>query len=206
MFGEVWTAKKYVTCWNIITYNNMDIKWLHPVWKEFLDTVNTVVLTRYWKPLIIVLLDIQCFFQSGSECGPWTKIIGNSCLIIQIINLDFFMILFICNVSQWWTIYWCALLRGQVSKHAPLLSVCLAGDWRTPAHQWLCRFHSVLWILGVWFMTTKDVWLMNEYRFHPIFLVVFFRYCVIVYVFKCFSEFWHLFWSWISYLIHFNIF
>jgi hypothetical protein len=29
------------------TYKNMDIKLLHPVWKDFLDTVNTVVLTGY---------------------------------------------------------------------------------------------------------------------------------------------------------------
>jgi len=42
----------------------MDVKLLHPVWKDFLDTVNTVVLTGYWKRL----------FQSGSECGAWTKI------------------------------------------------------------------------------------------------------------------------------------
>ena len=67
----------------------MDIKLLHPVWKDFLDNVNTVVLTEYWKQLIIFLFDLQCFFQSGSECGPWTKIIGNSCLVIQKIHLDF---------------------------------------------------------------------------------------------------------------------
>jgi hypothetical protein len=64
-------------------------------------------LTGYWKQLIISLFDIQCFFQSGS----WTKIIGNSCLVIQKIHLDFFMIFFIYNVSQWWNIYWCALWR-----------------------------------------------------------------------------------------------
>ena len=72
----------------------MDVKLLHPVWKDFLDTVNTVVLTGYWKQLIIFLFDIQCFFQSGSECGPWIKIIRNSCLVIQKIHLDFFMIFF----------------------------------------------------------------------------------------------------------------
>ena len=58
-------------------------------------------------------------------------------------------------------------------------------------------------LLGIWLMTTKDVRLKNEYRFHPIFLVIFFinvflyyrciqgshlffRYFVIVFVFKCF--------------------
>ena len=46
----------------------MDVKLLHPVWKDFLDTVNTVVLSGYRKQLIIFLFDIQCFFQSGSEC------------------------------------------------------------------------------------------------------------------------------------------
>jgi hypothetical protein len=85
ILGEVLTAKKYAICWNITTYKNMDVKLLHPVWKNFLDTVNTVVLTRYWKQLIIFLFDVQCFFQSGSECGPWT----NSCLVIQKIHLDF---------------------------------------------------------------------------------------------------------------------
>jgi hypothetical protein len=92
LFGEVWSAQIYAICWNITTYKNMDVKLLHPVWKDFLDTVNTVVLTWYWKQLIIFLFDIQCFFQSGSECGPWTKIIGNSCLVILKIHLDFFMI------------------------------------------------------------------------------------------------------------------
>jgi hypothetical protein len=67
----------------------MDVKLLHPVWKDFLDTLNTVVLTGYRKQLIIFLFDTQCMFQSGSECGPWTKIIGNSCLVIKKINLDF---------------------------------------------------------------------------------------------------------------------
>ena len=67
----------------------MDVKLLHPRWKDFLDTVNTVVLTGYWKQLIILLFDLQCFFQSGSECGPWTEIIGNSCLVIQKIHFDF---------------------------------------------------------------------------------------------------------------------
>jgi hypothetical protein len=56
-------------------------------------------LTGYWKQLIIFLFDIQCFFQSGSECGPWTKIIGNSCLVIQKIHLDFLWFFFF-NVSQ----------------------------------------------------------------------------------------------------------
>jgi hypothetical protein len=50
----------------------MDVKLLYPVWKDFRDTVNTVVLAGYLKQLIIFLFDIQCFFQSGSECGPWT--------------------------------------------------------------------------------------------------------------------------------------
>jgi len=27
----------------------MDVKLIHPVWSDFLDTVNTVVLTGYWK-------------------------------------------------------------------------------------------------------------------------------------------------------------
>ena len=75
----------------------MDVKLLHPRWKDFLDTVNTVVLTGYWKQLIIFLFDLQCFFQSGSECGPWTKMIGNSSLVIQKIHLVFFMIFFIFN-------------------------------------------------------------------------------------------------------------
>ena len=66
----------------------MDVKLQYPVWKDFLDTVNTVVLAGYLKQLIIFLFDIQCFFQSGSECGPWTKILGNSCLVIQKIHLD----------------------------------------------------------------------------------------------------------------------
>jgi hypothetical protein len=64
------------------------------------------------KQLIIFLFDIQCFFQSGSECGPWTKIIGNSCLVIQKIHLDIVYDFFIYNVSQWWNIYWYALLQG----------------------------------------------------------------------------------------------
>ena len=62
---------------------------------------------RYWKQLIIFLFDIQCFFQSGSECRSWTKIIGTSSLVIHKIHLDLFMIYCICNVIQW-----CALLRG----------------------------------------------------------------------------------------------
>jgi hypothetical protein len=33
--------------------------------------------------------------------------------------------------------------RDKFSR-APLLSVCLSGDWRTLAHQWLCRFRCVL--------------------------------------------------------------
>jgi hypothetical protein len=66
----------------------MDVKLLYPVWKDFLDTVNTVVLVGYLKQLIFFLIDIQCVFQSGSECGPWTKILGNSCLVIQEIHLD----------------------------------------------------------------------------------------------------------------------
>jgi hypothetical protein len=76
----------------------------------------------YWFPWymhqshtgISRLFDIQCFFQSGSECGPWTKIIGNSCLVIQKIHLDFSWF-FIFNVCQWWNIYWCtcALLSLQ---------------------------------------------------------------------------------------------
>ena len=89
IFGKVLTAKKHVICWNITTYKNMDVKLLHPAWKDFLDTVNSVVLTGYWKQLIIFLFDIQCLFQGGSECGRWTKIIGNSCLVIQKIHLDF---------------------------------------------------------------------------------------------------------------------
>jgi hypothetical protein len=48
----------------------MDVKLLYPVWKDFLDTVITVVLVGYLKQLIIFLFDIQCFFQSGSECEP----------------------------------------------------------------------------------------------------------------------------------------
>jgi hypothetical protein len=30
------------------------------------------------------------------------------------------------------------------NKNNNLLSVCLSCDWRTLAHQWLCRFHCVL--------------------------------------------------------------
>ena len=67
----------------------MDVKLLHPVWKDFLDTVNTVVFTGYLEQLIIFIFEIQCFFQSGSECGPWNKIIGNRCLVIQKIHLNF---------------------------------------------------------------------------------------------------------------------
>jgi hypothetical protein len=50
--------------WTTNIYKNMDVKLLHPVWKDFLDTVNTVVLTGYWKQLIIFLFDIQCMFQN----------------------------------------------------------------------------------------------------------------------------------------------
>jgi hypothetical protein len=57
IFGEVLTAKKHVICWNITTYKNIDVKLLHPVWKDFPDTVNTVVLTGYRKQLIIILFD-----------------------------------------------------------------------------------------------------------------------------------------------------
>jgi hypothetical protein len=116
IFGGVLAANEYVICWNINTYENMDVKLLHPVWKDFLDTVNTVVSTGYWKQLIIFLFEIQYFFQSGSECGSWTKMIGNSSFAIHKIHLGLFMIFFIFNVIQWWNIYWCALLRGSVSK------------------------------------------------------------------------------------------
>jgi hypothetical protein len=37
----------------------MDVKLLYPVWKDFLDTVITVVLVGYLKQLIIFLFDIQ---------------------------------------------------------------------------------------------------------------------------------------------------
>jgi hypothetical protein len=47
IFGEVLAAKKHIICSNITTYKNMDVKLIHPVWKDFLDTVNTVVLTGY---------------------------------------------------------------------------------------------------------------------------------------------------------------
>ena len=116
IFGEVLTAKKHVICWNITTYKNIDVKLLHPVWKDLLDTV---ILTRYWKQLIIFLFDIQCFFQSGSECGPWTKIIGNSFLVIQKIHLDFLLFFYlqcksmveyilVCPLQQWTEqcVYW----------------------------------------------------------------------------------------------------
>ena len=66
----------------------MDVKLIHAVWSDFLDTVNTVVLTDI-ENMIISFFDIQCFFQSGSECGSWSKIIGNSGLVIQKIHLDF---------------------------------------------------------------------------------------------------------------------
>ena len=79
----------------------MDVKLLHPVWKDFLDTV---ALTGYWKQLIIFLFDIQCLFQSGSECGAWTKIIGNSCVLLSRKFIWIFNDLFIYNVSQWWNI------------------------------------------------------------------------------------------------------
>jgi hypothetical protein len=55
IFGEVSAAEKHVICWNITAYKNMDVKLLHPVWKDFLDTVNTVVLTGYWKRFTDVL-------------------------------------------------------------------------------------------------------------------------------------------------------
>ena len=88
IFGEDLTAQ-HIICWNITTHKSMDVKLLHPVCKDFLDTVNTVVLTGYWKHMIIFFFDIQCFFQRGSECGSWIKIIENRCLVIQKIHLDF---------------------------------------------------------------------------------------------------------------------
>ena len=103
IFGEVWTAKIYAICWNITTYKNMDVKLLHPMWKDFLDTVYNVVLTGYWKQLIILLLDIQCFFQRGSTCVPWTKIIGNNCLVIHTIDLDcllFYLLLYMYSLCM----------------------------------------------------------------------------------------------------------
>jgi hypothetical protein len=94
----------------------MDIKLLHPVWKDFLDTVNTIVLTGYWKQLIIFLFDKQCLFQSGSECGPWKKIIGNSCLVIQKIHLDFLWFFYLQCKSMVEYILVCPLKRGCASK------------------------------------------------------------------------------------------
>jgi protein gp37 len=40
IIGQVLTAKKHVICWNITTYKNMDVKLLHPVWKDLLDTMS----------------------------------------------------------------------------------------------------------------------------------------------------------------------
>jgi hypothetical protein len=106
----------------------MDVKLLHPVWKDFLDTVNTVVLTGYWKQLIIFLFDIQCFFQSGSECGPWTKIIGNSCLVIQKINLDFLWLFYLQCKSMVEYILVCSLKGGCASKFSGFVSMVTASD------------------------------------------------------------------------------
>ena len=49
----------------------MDVKLLHPVWKDFLDTVNTVVLTGYLKQLIF-LFDIHFSFKvdQNVDLGP----------------------------------------------------------------------------------------------------------------------------------------
>ena len=117
IFGVVLTAKKtHVICWNITTYINMDVKLLRPVWKDLLDTVNTVVLTEYWKQLIIFLFDIQCFFQSGSECGPWTKIIGNSCLCYPKNSFRFFMIFYLQCKSMVEYILMCPLEWIQVLR------------------------------------------------------------------------------------------
>ena len=100
----------------------MDVKLLHPVWKDFLDTVNTVVLTGYWKQLIIFLFDIQCMFQSGSECGPWTKIIGNSCLVIRKIHLDFLWFFYLQCKSMVEYILVCPL-RGSAGRVCHLENV-----------------------------------------------------------------------------------
>ena len=50
----------------------MDVKLLHPVWKDFMDTVNTVVLTGYWKQLIIFYLIYNVCFKvdQNVELGP----------------------------------------------------------------------------------------------------------------------------------------
>ena len=125
IFGEVWTAKKYVICWNITTYKNMDVKLLHPRWKDFLDTVNTVVLTGYWKQLIFFLFDLQCFFQSGSECGPWIKMIGNICLVIQKIHL-FFLWFFLFSMVDY--ILVCSLKGVCAKKYPGFVSMVTASD------------------------------------------------------------------------------
>ena len=127
IFGEVFTAKKYVICWKITTYKNMDVKLLHPVWKDFLDTVNTVVLTGYWKQLIIFLFDIHCFFQSGSECGPWIKIIGNSCLVIQKIHLDLLWYFYFQCKSMVEYILVCSLIY--IVYRGVLLERCFCYTW-----------------------------------------------------------------------------
>jgi hypothetical protein len=107
--------------------------------KDFLDTVNTVVLTGYWKQLIIFLFDIQCMFQSGSECGPWTKIIGNSCLVIHLTKYDRINCKKYHNqetTEKKFQSSWCSILyyfRG--------LSQCgLAGLLMCPLNSWLFSY------------------------------------------------------------------
>jgi hypothetical protein len=48
-----------------------------------------VIIFQQMTYFFAVQIDIQYFFQSGSEFGPWTNIIGNSCLVIQTIHLYF---------------------------------------------------------------------------------------------------------------------
>jgi hypothetical protein len=127
----------------------MDVKLLHPVWKDFLDTLNTVVLTGYRKQLIIFLFETQCMFQSGSECGPWTKIIGNSCLVIQKINLDFKWFFYLHCKSMVEYIVVCSL-KGDVQTNFPGLYLWLlhrCGFFIVLEYWWLHlgKFFQNIW-------------------------------------------------------------
>lgn len=60
----------------------MDVELLHPLWKDFLDMVNTYDLTGYSNQLIIFSFDIQqCSVQSGLQCAHLTNIIGKRCFV-----------------------------------------------------------------------------------------------------------------------------
>ena len=58
----------------------MNVKWLHPLclgisWILYIHVLH-VILIGCWNQPNIFLVDIQCFFKSGQECGSLTKIIG----------------------------------------------------------------------------------------------------------------------------------